>query len=231
MNLALFDIDGTLIQTGGAGKRAFGRAMEELLGVVDPLAEVRLDGKTDLLILQEALRNAGRESLSDAEQEALYRRYVCLLEAELEADAGSYSVLPGVRELLDELAQDEGVLVGLATGNLELGARAKLSPGDLNRFFEFGGFGSDSPDRTELIRTAVRRGRARNGGAEFRQVFVLGDTPQDILHGRAAGARVVAVATGNYPAEALAAYAPDLVVERFSPVEPVLRFLREGSGR
>ncbi|GAB4116218.1 MAG: HAD family hydrolase [Acidobacteriota bacterium] len=232
MNLVLFDIDGTLILTGGAGKRAFSRAMEEILGIADPLAQVRLDGKTDLLILQEALEKAGRGgTLPVTLEEALYRRYVSLLEAELEADAPNYSVLPGVVELLEELNRDDGVMVGLATGNLELGARTKLGPGNLNRFFEFGGFGSDSADRTELIRTAIRRGELRNQGRGFREVVVLGDTPQDIRHGRAAGARLVAVATGNYSAEALAACSPDLVVERLEPVEPVLRFIREGGNR
>jgi phosphoglycolate phosphatase-like HAD superfamily hydrolase len=232
MNLVLFDIDGTLILTGGAGKRAFSRAMEEVLGLADPLAQVRLDGKTDLLILEEALDKTGRGgTLTGAQREALYRRYVSLLEAELQADTRSYSVLPGVVELLEELARDNGVLVGLATGNLELGARTKLGPGNLNRYFEFGGFGSDSADRTELIRTAIRRGELRNQGRSFRKVFVLGDTPQDIRCGRAAGARVVAVATGNYSVEALAACSPDMVVEQLKPVEPVLRFIRDGGGR
>lgn len=228
MRLALFDIDGTLILAGGAGKRAFSRAMEDVLAVPDALAAVRLDGKTDLLILEEALHHCGRANdLSPADLDSLYRRYVELLELELACDSVSYRVLPGVVELLQKLAEDADVVLGLATGNLEWGARVKLNPGNLNRFFPFGGFGSDSADRTELIRTAVRRGEAFSG-AGFEQVVVVGDTPQDILHGRAAGARVVAVATGGYSRDLLAGHAPDLLVDQLAPVAPVLDFIRNG---
>lgn len=229
MKLALFDIDGTLIHTGGAGKRAFSQAMEDILGVPDALSQVRLDGKTDLLILEEALTHSGRsEPVTPVQLDALYQCYVGLLEQELQADLASYLILPGVEELLDRLHGEGGVAVGLATGNLELGARVKLAPGNLNRYFNFGGFGSDAASRTELIQAGIRRAAEAHGVEEFDSVVVLGDTPQDILHGKAAGARVVAVATGFYSRAQLAEFAPDLLVDRFDPVEPVLRFIHNG---
>ncbi len=225
MNLVLFDIDGTLISTGGAGSRAFTRALHEVLGIPEALAEIRLDGQTDLLILEAVLRNAERsEQPDDAVTERLYRRYVRCLEEELVEGIGEYRVLRGVHELLGVLARD-GWLVGLATGNLEEGAWAKLRPGALDRHFLFGGFGSDARERCDLIRIAVERSRAYNRGLAPERVFVVGDTPSDILHGRRAGARVIAVASGGYSSTELFPFEPDLLVESLEPVRPILEFL------
>jgi phosphoglycolate phosphatase len=225
MKLVLFDIDGTLVHTAGAGSRAFSLALEEVLGIPDGLREVRLDGQTDSLILRAALDGAGVPALPEPEMlERLSLRYVELLEEELQRPDGGYHVLEGVQDLLEILSADRGYVLGLATGNLEPGAWAKLRPGSLDRFFSFGGFGSDAVERWELIRIAIRRAGDRSGGRRPTEVFVVGDTPHDIRHGRKAGAKVVAVATGSYPREELARHAPDLLVSSFSPIEPVLDF-------
>jgi phosphoglycolate phosphatase len=228
MQLVLFDIDGTLVHTGGAGKRAFNSALEDVLGICDGLRDVRLDGKTDLLILEEVLLAAGRPTrLPSSQYSLLYDRYIELLLQELERDRLSYRIYEGVVELLQFLDGRKGVAVGLATGNLERGARAKLEPGRLNRFFPFGGFGSDSADRTALIRKAIERGAALADG-EVSDVVVIGDTPRDVSHGREAGARVLAVATGSYSVTDLADCRADLVVEQLHPTPEVVEFIETG---
>jgi len=230
MKVALFDIDGTLINTDGVGSRAFSGALEAVLGIRDGLREIRLHGQTDFLILEMALSKAGRTPQIDPETSSeLYRCYVELLEKELEKYPAGYVVLPGVRAILDALQSRPGEFaVGLATGNLELGAWAKLRPSGLDRYFGFGGFGSDSRERSELIRRAVERAEER-AGRKASQVFVIGDTPQDILHARKAGAKVVAVATGGHSYEELEQHAPDLLVEALEPIDPVLNFLNEST--
>lgn len=230
MNLILFDIDGTLISTGGAGSRAFTRALSEVLEIPEALAHIRLDGQTDVLILEAVLRNAGRSEQPDSAVIArLYRRYVQCLEEELAEGTGDYQILQGVHELLRALARD-GWLIGLATGNLEEGAWAKLRLGALDRHFLFGGFGSDARERCDLIRVAIERSRAYNRGRAPQRIFVVGDTPSDILHGRRAGARVVAVASGGYSSVELSRFEPDLLVESLDPIHPILEFLNVEAG-
>ena len=225
MKLVLFDIDGTLVSTGGAGARAFTRALHEVLNIAEGLAEVRLDGQTDYRILEAALKNAGRLDVpGEAVRRRLYRRYVECLEEELAASPEGYRVFRGVPELLAELAQS-GWLVGLATGNLVEGAWVKLRAGGLDRHFRFGGFGSDARERCDLIRVAVERSRDYNGSRHPRHVFVVGDTPADIEHGHRAGAQVIAVATGGYSSSELMQFQPDLLVDSLEPMEPILEFL------
>ncbi len=230
MKVTLFDIDGTLINTDGVGSRAFSGALEAVLGIRDGLREIRLHGQTDFLILEMALAKAGRAPQIDPETSAeLYRCYVELLEKELEKYPAGYVVLPGVQAILEELQTRPGEFaVGLATGNLELGAWAKLRPSGLDRFFGFGGFGSDSRERSELILRAVERAEAQTGRTAS-QVFVIGDTPQDIIHARKAGAKVIAVATGGHTHDELEQHNPDLLVEGLDPIGPVLNFLNESS--
>jgi phosphoglycolate phosphatase len=227
MKLALFDIDGTLVHTAGAGSRAFSKALGEVLGIPNALRDLRLDGQTDSLILRAALERAGVFTFPEPEiLTRLSLRYVELLEEELKRVDDGYRVLDGVEELLEILSLDRSFILGLATGNLESGAWAKLRPGSLDRFFDFGGFGSDAVERWELIRIAVERAADRAGGRLPAEVFVVGDTPNDIQHGHRAGAKVIAVATGSYSAKELALHSPDLLVTGLSPAEPVLDFLR-----
>ena len=224
MRLILFDVDGTLINTGGAGSRAFSRAMESVCGFPDGLKDVRLDGKTDYLILKEALEKAGKQNEPRVE-ERLFNEYVSVLERELASNRSEYEVLPGVLDLLERLETDSGFILGLGTGNVEQGARAKLEPGGLNRFFGFGGYGSDHMDRTDLINTAIKRGLQTSSQDSFDAVIVIGDTPRDIIHGHEAGAAVLAVSTGSYSLSELERCDPEKALPDLAETELVIEFL------
>ncbi|UCF38856.1 MAG: HAD hydrolase-like protein, partial [Acidobacteriota bacterium] len=204
MKLLLFDIDGTLIRVGGAARRALERAIEDLYGYPDSLEGIQLDGKTDQLIVREALEACGVRPGADPESlRPLFACYLRLLDEELAQSLPLYRVMPGVESLLADLAERSGILVGLATGNIEEGARIKLGPSNLNRFFGFGGFGSDAADRTEVIRAGIAKAQARDNGTRIDRVIVVGDTPRDIIHGHAAGAEVIAVCTGSFSSDEL----------------------------
>ncbi len=210
--LLLFDIDGTLILSGGAGIRSVNRAFLRLFGVRDAMERCRPDGKTDPAIFREVARQTIGRDLSVEETTAVTDAYLEALENEVRTSPG-YRVMPGVPELLEVLAPRAHLVLGLATGNLERGARLKLDRADLNRYFPTGGFGSDDEDRTALVCEAIRRG-ARVASAPLcpKDVVIIGDTPHDIEAARGAGARCVAVATGSTSAEDLGRHRPDAVL-------------------
>jgi phosphoglycolate phosphatase len=229
MRLALFDIDGTLILTGGAGMRAFYRALRQVFGIRVDGEVIHPDGKTDPLIAQQVLEHFGQsERWNEDSRAQLFAAYVSYLEEEMQQARarGAIRILPGVTELLDRLAADPGFAIGLVTGNLEQGAWIKLASAGLASYFRFGGYGSDSEDRTTLIREAIHRGTQLVAPSAVEGVFVLGDTPLDIIHGHAAGASVVAVASARYREEDLQTHGPDLLVRALAPVGPILSFLK-----
>ncbi len=229
MRLVLFDIDGTLMLTGGAGMRAFYRALEQVFGIPVDSELIRPDGKTDPLIAREFLRHFGQESRWNADsRDQLFRLYLSHLEEEVKAarESNCIRILPGVRELLEALVAQTDFALGLVTGNLEGGAEIKLRNADLAHYFRFGGYGSDSEDRTILIRIAIQRGTQAIAPARMDAAFVIGDTPLDIIHGRAAGAIVIAVASAKYAATDLNSYFPDLLLSDLTPVETILSFMR-----
>jgi phosphoglycolate phosphatase len=194
--LYLFDIDGTLIGGDGAGRRAFERACAEVLGVEHALSHIQLDGMTDPLILESAFRQHAGRAPSAAETDQIFAAYLHDLEEEVQKSA--FHIKPAVEETLSHL-EVRGVCVGLATGNLEAGARIKLTRGDLWRRFPFGGYGSDAGDRAELVRVGILRGQSRLGRQLSREeVVVIGDTPKDVAAAHAAGAIAVGIATGSH---------------------------------
>jgi len=215
----LFDIDGTLVDAGGAGRRALEKALEAHLGAfVRPqkefLAGVRLDGMTDRLIVREATMAAGHPY-----DEALCDRILDSYGDELErgiADTG-YRVLPGVEDLLCEL-RNRDIVFGLCTGNILRGARIKLSRGGLDRYFRFRandihGFGSDGEARERIIEAALHRASERLGRRILpKEALIVGDTPRDIAAARSTGCPVLAVATGRFGVEALRAEGANHVV-------------------
>jgi phosphoglycolate phosphatase len=211
----LFDLDGTLVRTGGAGVRAFERGFGEALGWPGALDGLSMAGRTDPGIAQAAaLRRIGRE-LTETELGSVFAHYLACLPEELAATPG-YRVLPGIREFLEAHARDPLTLLGLGTGNLEAGARLKLVRGGLEGYFTFGGYGSDARERPDVLRAAVRRAEARLGGrVPPERVVVIGDTPLDAAAGRAIGARTLCVATGPFTCAALAAGPADVVVPDF----------------
>lgn len=197
----LFDVDGTLISAGGAGRRAFERAVADRCGDANgTLGGLRLDGMTDRLIVREALRILGR-SFDDAFCDALLDRYVEHLATEILGPG--YAVLPGVVEALEGL-RARGALVALCTGNVVAGARLKLSRGGLDRYFEWGtsavcGFAADGEEREHVVRAALRRASEQLGRTLApAEALVIGDTPRDVAAAHAVGVPVLAVATGKY---------------------------------
>jgi phosphoglycolate phosphatase-like HAD superfamily hydrolase len=217
----LLDVDGTLVSAGGAGRRAMVRALQDVCGTSAALPSLALDGKTDRLIVREALEVLERP-FDEATCHAVLDRYLGHLGAELAgppaARAGSgYSVLPGVEALLVALS-GRGAAYGLCTGNVVDGARRKLAHGGLDRYFEWhpgaiGGFGQDGEARERVVAAAVRRASARLGrDVNARECLVVGDTPRDVEAARQVGCPSLAVATGRYGLEALAAAGADRVV-------------------
>jgi phosphoglycolate phosphatase-like HAD superfamily hydrolase len=204
VKLLLFDIDQTLINTGGAGLRALDRACEKLLRLRNAMDGISPHGKTDPAIAREILRvRLGITSPADHEISSILESYALFLKEEVQSSP-TYRVLPGIALLLEEMRLRTDIVMGLATGNIELGARIKLGRADLNRYFEFGGFGSDSEDRTELVRRAAEKAANRNGRPiSASNVFVIGDTPLDIDAGNRAGFKTVGVATGSYSVDQL----------------------------
>jgi phosphoglycolate phosphatase len=209
----LFDIDGTLIDGAGAGRRAFESAAGEILGRADILRRIRFDGMTDRSIARAAIE-AVRPGVAASQDEIsrLIEGYLSRVGPEVEASP-RYRVLPGVRELLVRLSASQAV-VGLCTGNVERGARTKLARGDLNQFFAFGGFGDDGEDREHVVRVALSRAEAHaKRTIEPREVWVVGDTPRDLDAGRACGTRVLLVASGWHPFAELVSLGADQCVE------------------
>ena len=206
MKLLLFDIDQTLINSGGAGLRALDRACEKVLGLKNAMQGISPHGKTDPAIAREILRaRLDRASRDGSDIPSILEAYVSFLKEEVQLSPG-YRVLPGIVSLLEEMLDRQEVVLGLATGNIELGARIKLERGGLNRYFEFGGFGSDSEDRTELVRRAADKAADKIGTSiPPSNIFVIGDTPLDIDAGNRAGFKTIGVGTGSYSAEQLVA--------------------------
>jgi phosphoglycolate phosphatase len=230
MRLVLFDVDGTLCLTGGAGGRAMTIAFEEVFGVCDGFAGIPMPGRTDQNILMDAIKRLAHET--DPALESRFRdRYLVYLREEVkESGRGRNGVMPGVRELLDALTARDDVVLGLLTGNYMGGARIKLEHFGLWHYFRCGAFGDDAHERNELVPVAV--GRARECGAgEFPpdRVVVIGDTPLDVACARAAGARAIAVATGSSSSDELRESSADVVFEDLSETGAVVRAIVETS--
>ncbi len=224
MKLVLFDIDGTILLTDGAGKRAIQRALEEVFGGAGP-ADHRFDGKTDPQIVRELMRLTGHsDEHIDARMALLLDRYVEYLREELSAGADGVTVMPGIPALLDVLRVRDDVILGLLTGNLRDGAYAKLGAAGIDPLqFRVGAYGSDHETRAELPAVAQRRALEELGldisGAD---VVVIGDTPADIQCGRGIGARAIGVATGHYTVEDLQQHHPVAVFVDLSSTHEVV---------
>ncbi|MFH1277900.1 MAG: HAD hydrolase-like protein [Candidatus Eisenbacteria bacterium] len=222
MRVIGFDIDGTLLLSGGAGARALDRAFEELLGVPDAFGGIHPHGMTDDGIVQEmGARSIGRR-LTSEEIAAVRERYAFHMPAELRRSE-EFRIMPGVPELLERLSKDGDFLLGLVTGNYEKTGRMKLAHAGLEHHFRFGGWGTDSADRFELTRVGLDRGRALAGdGLSKDSVFLVGDTVHDVRCGLAAGAVVIAVATGPATTDILRAEGAHHALEDLTDTEGFL---------
>ncbi len=221
--LVLFDIDGTLVLTGGAGKRAMDRAFEDAFGVPDAFADVAMGGRTDRFLIERGLERWSLPITADAV--ARFRDcYLVHLAGTLhEPGNGRSGMMPGVPSLLDALDARPHVQSALLTGNYEDGARLKLEHFGLWDRFAWGAFGDDHADRDALARAAVAAAPSRGVRlADPAHAVVIGDTPFDIACARAAGAKVVAVATGGHGLDELRGLGPDLAVESLDDLDRVL---------
>lgn len=225
MKLLLFDVDGTLVSTGGAGVRALNRAFEQLYQIQEAMSTVDPAGKTDPAIVRELFQEWMDRDCSEEELHTVCDVYLRILPEEVD-QAVQYRVMPGVTEFLKVVQRRHRIIVGLGTGNLEGGARIKLERGELNDFFPFGGFGSDAEERHEVLRIAAWRAQDRVGQRlKKEEMFVIGDTERDIEAGRKAGMITVAVATGHADVERLRKAEPDLLLADFRNAVPLIEAL------
>jgi phosphoglycolate phosphatase len=225
MKIALFDIDGTLVWTHGAGRRAMHRALAAAVGATGP-RDHRYDGKTDKQIIREALRHEGfGDADVDARMDGVLEQYVAELFVELEGDQHGAELLPGVAEVLDAIEARDDIVLGLLTGNVAAGAERKLRAVGVNPArFVVGAFGSDHEIRDELPgiareRASLHLGRPLPGHA----CVIIGDTPSDVACARPIGARAIAVATGSFDLSTLAACGPSAVFPDLRDTGAVVR--------
>jgi phosphoglycolate phosphatase len=221
--LVLFDIDGTLLTSNGAGEHALRLAVRELFGAEDDLADIEIAGRTDSGIARAILAKHG-VTCSAENLARFYEVYLRHLERELPNKKGG--LLPGILELLEALRARENIALGLLTGNLSRGAEIKLTHYGLSHFFDFGAYADDHHERPQLGSFARERARERHG-TEFSadNIYVIGDTPHDIECGRSFGARTIAIATGRYSRAELAEHKPDFLFDDLSDVRAVLAAL------
>jgi phosphoglycolate phosphatase len=200
--VALFDVDETLVHTGGSGARSWRYAFDKLYGIPADIGAHSSAGETDPFVGRKTFEGVlGREP-SRSEMARIYAQYLLHLSEDIWRSEG-YRVLDGAEETLMRLSEG-GVVLGIVSGAMEGAARTKLMPANLNRFFLFGGYGSDSADRGELIRVAIERASPlHDGPLPPTEIVVVGDTPHDVEAAREAGVVSIAVASGKYSVDEL----------------------------
>ena len=201
--VVLLDIDETLVHTGGSGARSWKAAFDKLYGIPADIGEHSSAGETDPQVARATFIGVIGRDPSDDELDRLYVQYLLHLADDILVSE-QYRVLPGAEQTLIALGE-AGVMLGLVSGAMEGAARTKLVPANLNRFFIFGAYGSDSPDRAQLTRLAIEKATRLHSQLTPSQVYVVGDTPRDIDAAKAAGAVSVGVASGHYSVEELRA--------------------------
>lgn len=212
--ICLFDIDGTLLRTGGAGQRAMERALTDVFGVPDPYEDIPAAGRTDRAITADLFAHHALDP-TEPEWQTFQSVYFGHLQTTLRELEGM--ILPGIEALLDRLATRRDVTLGLLTGNFREAARLKLEHHAIDHHFHFGGYGDHHHDRDDVARVAWSEA-CRHLGRDIdpRAVCVIGDTPSDVKCARAIGARAIAVATGMFSTEELIRSQPDEVYPDFS---------------
>jgi len=226
MKLLLFDIDGTLLLSGGASRVALNRAFSHVFGYENGLQDVSMMGRTDPLIMKEVL---DRHDLpwDENRMKTFQQVYYQFLEQEMQNPETVKTRLPGIDRLLEILSKDEAFVLGVLTGNWEHGATIKLRHFNLQHYFQLGAYASDEAERHKLVPVALKKFEQR-----FQQtilpdnVYVIGDTPLDIIAARPHGVRTVAVATGYHDKESIQKENPDIIYDNFSDIEQVVSYFR-----
>lgn len=218
--VVLFDVDETLVHTGGSGARSWNAAFQKLYGIPADIGEHSSAGETDPQVAKATFKGVLGRNPSVDELGKLYAQYLLHLAEDIWTSE-QYRVLPGAEQTLVRLGE-AGVMLGLVSGAMEGAARTKLMPANLNRFFIFGAYGSDSPDRAELTQLAIGKATRLHGELTPTQVYVAGDTPHDIDATKAAGAVSVGVASGHYSTEELIAAGGDHVLGSLEDLFPGL---------
>lgn len=227
MKLLLFDIDLTLINSGGTGRQAMSAAFERVFGKKNGLKNVNLAGRTDPQILKDALARKGLSWSLDREHQ-FKQVYFESLKIEIEKPNPRKQIQPGISEILNILSTRNDITLGLLTGNWRKGAMIKLGYFNLIHFFKIGAFADDSENREELPQFAVQRLKEKFGMSILPQsVFVIGDTPLDVACAKPFRAKSVAVATGFFSYEELEAENPDYIFQNLSDYEKFLKILNE----
>lgn len=205
--LLLFDIDGTLLRAEDATRQAMNRSFYDIFETEKTIEDISFLGRTDPELFQEASVKLRGRRLNAGEYYSIVKQYLALLPEELSRCA--FRLMPCIEQLLPLLSSRTDVILGLETGNIEPAAYLKLKRGKIDHYFSFGGFGSDSADRNELVRVAIERGRRLNDGAiPDKNIFVIGDSPHDISAGKNLGVNTIAVGTGLVTMEKLLAASP-----------------------
>ena len=220
--LLLFDIDSTLLRAEDATHQAMDRAFHDIFCIEAATRNINFFGRTDPELFQEAAMKLLGRKLKDKEYTAAVKRYLELLPQELKTCI--FYLMPGVALLLQELAARQDILLGLETGNIEPAAHLKLQRGNIDHYFRFGGFGSDSESRPGLVKIAIARGRKIAGdGIKEKNIYVIGDSPHDISAGKDCGVNTIAVSTGRADREKLMAEAPSCYFKDLSDTAAFLR--------
>ncbi len=224
MKFILFDIDGTIMDSGGAGTRAMDTAFMDLFSVRNAFQTISMAGKTDMQILQEGCELHSIDYSNGVIPE-FYRIYAGYLKENMKSSGGQ--VKPGIREALRELQAQKEFILGLLTGNIEEGARIKLDFFGLNDYFDIGAFGNDDEDRDRLLPIAVDKLLKRNSlHMNFRDCIVIGDTPKDVSCSKPHGAFSIAVATGPYSASTLSESGADVVLNDLSDTGTLMSIIK-----
>ncbi|MCT4620133.1 MAG: HAD hydrolase-like protein [Marinisporobacter sp.] len=208
--LIVWDIDGTLINSGGCGRDAMEKAFYKLFGLEKAFENVNMAGRLDAMIVEDAFLN---HTIMDADKKLFFDTYCETLKGILEGK-DYIEILPGVKNILEHSSKEHNFFHALGTGNIERGARIKLEVHDLNQHFQVGGFGDDKVERWEIIQRAIHLAEVVHGIKYMKEnIYVIGDTKLDIECAKILGIKSIAVATGSYSAEKLAEYAPDYLLE------------------
>ncbi len=217
MKLVLFDIDGTLMDSGGAGTRSMDLAFEEVFSIPHAFRGINMAGKTDIQIMKEGLIRHGMDS-ENGNIGTLCDVYIRCLQTEIRTS--NKHLKPGIQDSIRILSGMDGVHLGLLTGNIEAGARIKLGAFSLNDYFPLGAFGNDNEDRNELLPVAAERfNRLYKKEIEYRNCVVIGDTPRDVECAKIHGAYAVAVATGPYSYDSLLQSGADMVLKTIAEMD------------